>query len=89
MERQEVVTRVRATIVELFEQDEANLNEETRLVEDLGLDSIDALDLAARIEDFTHRRLPEERLRELRTLGDVTDLICAVLDEASVSAAKS
>jgi acyl carrier protein len=39
--------------------------------EDLGLDSLDRLDLLAAVEDELGRRIPEEALSEIRTLADV------------------
>ena len=39
--------------------------------EDLGLDSLDRLDLLAEMEDELGLRIPEEALSEIRTLADV------------------
>jgi acyl carrier protein len=48
---------------------------EARLREDLDLDSIDAVSLAARLENETGAVLKEEKLRSLRTVGDVVALL--------------
>ena len=50
-----------------------------RLLEDLDLDSIDAVCLAARLESETGRMLKEDKLRELRTVGDVVTLVRGLL----------
>jgi acyl carrier protein len=73
--RQEVFERVRTTMQELFEVEAEAIQPETKLIEDLELDSIDAIDLAARVEEITRRRLPEESLRSLRTVDDVVTLV--------------
>jgi acyl carrier protein len=78
--REEVLDRVRSTMHDLFEVDPAKVTLDTRLIDDLGLDSIDAIDLAARLEEVTRKRLTEESLRKLRTVRDVVDLIFGMLD---------
>src|ERR1700722_504243 len=72
--REEVLDRVRSTMHDLFEVDPAKVTLDTRLIDDLGLDSIDAIDLAARLEEGQRKRLTEESLRKLRTVRDVVDL---------------
>ncbi len=81
--REEVLDRVRSTMHDLFEVDPAKVTLDTRLIDDLGLDSIDAIDLAARLEEVTRKRLTEESLRKLRTVRDVVDLIFGMLDESA------
>ena len=53
----------------------ANIRPETRLVEDLDLDSIDAIDMAVRIEETTHLALSGEDLQSIQTIQDTVDLI--------------
>ena len=50
--REEVFDRVRSTMQELFEVEADQIQPETKLIEDLELDSIDAIDLAARLEEI-------------------------------------
>ena len=49
-----------------------------RLGRDLGLDSIDAIALAARLEQETGLLLKEERLRRLRTVQDIAYVVFEV-----------
>jgi len=77
--REEVFDRVRSTMQELFDVGPERIQMETKLIEDLDLDSIDAIDLAARLEEITRQRLPEETLRALRTVEDVVTLIHATV----------
>ncbi len=85
--REEVFNRVCSALNDLFELDASTITLETKLVEDLGLDSIDAIDLAARLEELTQRRLSEESLRSLRTVEDVVTLIVAMLAEPAEAVA--
>jgi acyl carrier protein len=45
------------------------------LIDDLDLDSIDAVDMAVRLEEKTGYRFAEEELRSVTTIQDVVDLI--------------
>jgi acyl carrier protein len=47
----------------------------THLIDDLDLDSIDAVDLAVRVEEKTGLSLTEADLKSLRTIQDIVDLI--------------
>ena len=47
----------------------------TYLVDDLDLDSIDAVDLAVRVEERTGLSLSEADLKSIRTIQDIVDLI--------------
>jgi acyl carrier protein len=87
--REEVFNRVCGALSELFELDAKTVTLETKLVDDLGLDSIDAIDLAARLEELTKKRLAEEGLRSLRTVGDVVDLIVGMVSDPSSEASEA
>ena len=55
------------------------------LAEDLGVDSVDAVEFALALEREFNVRLPDEVIAEVRTVQDVIDLVCErmrMLDEA-------
>jgi acyl carrier protein len=52
----------------------APLTEDTRLVEDLGFDSVLGFELLLVIEDWIGALLPEAMLGQLLTVGDVYDV---------------
>lgn len=57
----------------------APLAPDTRLVEDLGFDSVLAFELLLVIEDIVGALLPEALLGQLLTVGDVYDVYCTRL----------
>jgi len=81
MTRVEALEQLRRSMEEMFELDRAALVEGARLAEDLDLDSIDAVDLAARLHDLTGRRVGEKELRAARTIGDLADLAVRLFAE--------
>jgi acyl carrier protein len=76
--RGEIFAEVQRRIAEMFELDADSIREDSLLREDLDLDSIDAIDLAVRIQELTGARVQEAELRNVRTVGDVVDLIARV-----------
>jgi acyl carrier protein len=55
---------------------------EARLVEDLGLDSLDAVELAIAVERRFDIEVPEEELTKLKTVADMTALVESRIREA-------
>jgi acyl carrier protein len=52
-----------------------NLHPDTRLIDDLDLDSIDAIDVAVRIEEKTRLTLSGDDLQSIQTIQDAVKLI--------------
>ncbi len=73
--KDEILKWVSEILVNEFGIDAANLRFETRLVEDLDLDSIDAIDMAVRIEEKTGLALSGDDLQSIQTIRDAVDLI--------------
>ena len=79
MNREQVLEEVQGRLSEMFELDRSSIREDSLLREDLDLDSIDAIDLAVKIQEITGARVDEAQLRTVRTVGDVVDLITRML----------
>lgn len=75
MTRDEILEHVRRSLIELFELEPGDVRPEANLYEDLDLDSIDAVDMAVRIQELTGRRVEEKALREARTVNDLVSLV--------------
>lgn len=68
--------RIKATMVEMFELEPGLVTPQARVFEDLDLDSIDAIDLVARLQATagSGARVDEEALRSVRTVSDIVAL---------------
>ena len=75
MTREELENQVVETLAVLFDIPREKITPTARFVEDLDLDSIDAIDLAVKIREQTGKSLEEEQLRGLRTVNDIVDLL--------------
>ena len=58
-----------------FQFDVEELSMETHLIDQLDLDSIDAIDLSVRLEEKTEVSFKEDDLKSIRTIADVVDFI--------------
>ena len=81
MNRAEILHEITSTLVDRFQLDPKIVTPEARLVEDLDLDSIDAIDLAVKVQDLTGKRLAEDDLRSLSTIGDLVTVVEKMLHE--------
>jgi acyl carrier protein len=63
--------KIRGVLAEEFEIPRASIVREANLYEDLGIDSIDAVDLIVRLREMTGKQVPPDRFKSVRTIGDV------------------
>lgn len=66
---------VRRVLRTEFELDTDELGEDAHLIDDLELDSVDAVALAVRLEEETGIALEEDALKSMRTVRDVVGVV--------------
>jgi len=81
--KEEIFASVRDLLVREFELGPDEIRPTTHLILDLDLDSIDAIDLAVRLEEQTGHALEEEELKSLQTVADVVELVFGKLSAAA------
>lgn len=86
MSEEEVLAQLRTIFAELFELEPAEIKPESTVFEDLDLDSIDAIDLVARLQQLTGERIDEDAMREVRSVQDLVTIVRAQLAEQSSGA---
>jgi len=75
MNEQEILEKLRAILEETFEIDPARVAPETNLFSELDLDSIDAVDLAIKLQELTGKRIKPEEFKTVRTVADVVKAV--------------
>jgi len=79
MTEQEIIEKVNNVFMTAFEIDEAQIRPEAHIFEDLGLDSLDIVDLVVELQKaFGVKIRDEEQVREIRTLSDIYGFIKGV-----------
>ncbi len=76
--QEEIYSRTKKILVDLFEVDELMLEPEARLYEDLDIDSIDAVDLLVELKRLTGKKVSPEHFKSARTLQDIVDVIATL-----------
>jgi acyl carrier protein len=71
----QAIQLVDQTLVNEFEIEPSRVHPQARMREDLGLDSLDAVDLIVALEKALRLQIPEAVAREMRTVGDVHEYI--------------
>ncbi len=75
MNKIEIFDLVKKYLAEEFEIKEGKIRPEANLFSDLGLDSIDALDMAGMLEDKLNIEIVEDELKSIRTVSDIVEYI--------------
>ena len=66
-----IFEKVAAILAEQLDAEEDAITLDTSLVDDLGADSLDVVDLVMTLEDEFDMEIPDEDITEVRTVGDV------------------
>ncbi len=78
--RQEIFYTLKEILAEMFEADKSVITMESRLYQDLDIDSIDAIDLVVRVREITGKRVKPEDFKSVRTVGDVVEAVERLLE---------
>jgi acyl carrier protein len=78
--QEEILAWLRKALKEHFSVDPKRVRMETNLFTDLGMDSIDEVELAHHMMEFTGRRLQAEEFRILTTVEDVVVSVQRMLE---------
>jgi acyl carrier protein len=83
----EIISLINVTLAEEFELNSADMTPEAHIFEDLGLDSLDIVDMVVVLEKaFQFKIREEEAIREIRTLGEVHQFVLSKKHEMEVNA---
>ena len=78
--RAEVSKKISSTLSDLFEVDPEAISESALLYEDLDIDSIDAVDLIVELKSFTGLVIDPEDFKSVKTIEDVINIVCKLLE---------
>jgi len=75
---------IAAAVKEIFQKtlkvEPGKLTPEVRLKEELNLDSLDMIEVVYEVEDKFEVQIPEEKLKEIMTFGQIVDGLHAALE---------
>lgn len=77
MERAEIVSQILAILEDVAEISPDDVNENSVLMDDLDLSSMEILTVVADLEETFGLRIPEKELRNFVTISDLADYLAA------------
>ena len=79
MDINEIQEKVNAFLVDELEIDEAKIEDDARLKEDLGIDSLEVVDVIVLVEEEFGFKMNREDFKDLKTYGDFCQFIAGRL----------
>ena len=76
-ERAEIISQILAILEDVAEVSPEDVNENSVLMDDLDLSSMEILTIVADLEETFGLRIPEKELRNFVTIGDLVDYLAA------------
>lgn len=76
-----VFEKVRDIVVDQLDADENDVTMESSIVDDLGADSLDVVDLVMSIEEEFDVEIPDEEVENIKTVGDIVKYIESASNE--------
>ena len=70
-----ITEKIIGILAKKFEADPSTIRAETRLAEDLGVDSFGAVELMFEVEEAFGLKVPDSEIEHIRTVGDVSKYI--------------
>ena len=77
MSRQEIEEKVRAFLIDDLEIDEEKISDDATLKEDMGIDSLDFVDIVVIVEKKFGFKIKPEEMKDVKTLGQFYDYIAS------------
>ena len=71
--KEDIFNELKTILVDDLEIPEAEIKESSNLFTDL--DSIDAVDIAVRMQRYTDKKLPPEEFKKIQTIDDVVNAV--------------
>ena len=75
MSNDEIYNWVVDLLAEMFELDKSDLTPQSNLYSDLGIDSIDAIDLVVKLKQLTGKRMEPQVFKTIRTISDIVEAL--------------
>ncbi len=67
--------KVKAILCEQLDLDESQVTMNAEIINDLGADSLDIVDLVMTLEDEFETEVPDEEIETLKTVGDIVKYV--------------
>ena len=77
--KEQIFEELKNILIAELEIAEQDIKPEANLFEDLDLDSIDAVDIAVRMQKFTDKKLSPAEFKQIKTVNDIVEAVYGML----------
>ena len=77
--KEQIFEELKNILIEELEIAEQDIKPEANLFEDLDLDSIDAVDIAVRMQKFTDKKISPAEFKQIKTVNDIVEAVYGLL----------
>lgn len=70
-----VLEKVKQLLADQLDASVEDMTLDTKIAEDLGADSLDVVELLMSIEDEFEIEIPDDKIEQIKTIGDLVDYI--------------
>jgi acyl carrier protein len=81
--KEEIFSKLREILVEMFNFEPEKIQLSARLVQDLDIDSIDAIDLLVEMEDHIDQKPDPQKFKQIRTLQDLVNVLYELVNQGA------
>ena len=67
--------KIKAILAEQLDVDENSITADTNIVDDLGADSLDVVELIMSVEDEFQIEVPDEAIEKMESVGDIVAFV--------------
>ena len=75
MTKDELYAKLKETLINDFDIDEADITPEANIVTDLDLDSIDAVEMIVKMKPYINGKIDPEIFKSVKTVQDVVNIL--------------
>lgn len=75
-----VFDKIKEILASQLDADAGEMTMETKILDDLGADSLDVVEMLMAIDDEFGIEIPDEKIEGLKTIGDVVEYIQSNID---------
>jgi acyl carrier protein len=79
----DILTTLSCYLQDMFDVPAEKISPGARLFDDLDLDSIDAVDLVVKLQEYTGKKIAPAEFKSVRTIGDVVDTVYAQFSQGA------
>lgn len=81
MQKNEILLKVKKLIAEVLNIDENKINDNSKIIEELGAESLDIVTLLMEFEDAFKMKIPDEDAEKLLSVNNIVDYIINIQDK--------